>query len=214
MAGIIDLHIANTAANAAFQPAALASANAFSADVNVHQVNGATTVLQARLAGFAQGTAPYVSWLDSDDLVTNLDPVVAFLNAKQPDALFTNSNIVDVNGNVVEPWYPSTFKFDKDRLFQGGKPPHQLVVIKRSLINNAMLGVEQCATALGMTNVQSWPAEYALAFEIALVTNWIYFDQMCYQWRQHSSGQMHTTSTQHFGAILKYYQNKRKHTHV
>jgi glycosyltransferase involved in cell wall biosynthesis len=211
MAANIDMHMALTPHNVAYQAAALNSANIFASDVNLFQVTGATTILSARQQGYAMGTADYVTFMDDDDLVLNLDPLAAFVATNKPDAIFTNSNVMDSDGNILNQWCPPSFTFDKDLLFGGvGARPHQLLVMKRTLVTSAMKGVEECAKYLGVTDVVGWPCDYALILEIALISNWQYFNQVCYDWRMHSA-QSSTGVPQYFGAILKYYQNKRKH---
>jgi hypothetical protein len=207
MSALIDLHIAQTPANATFFAAALASAQAFPADVNIYSVTGQPTVLAARIAGYSQGTAPYVSLLDDDDLVENLPAVTAFLTAKSPDALYTNSNIIDSAGNITGRYFSPGHVARKSTLFNGGKSPHQLMVMKRSLVDSCLTGVIKCAEALGTTNDAAWPADYALKLEIALVTDWTYLNEVCYSYRVHTP-QTSTNSNRCYGAILKYYAAK------
>lgn len=210
MTALIDLHIAEYANNAAYLPAALSAANSFPADINVYTVTGATTLLQARIEGFAQGAAPYVSWCDDDDTVTNLSAVTAYLNAHSPNALFTNSNIVNSAGVVQGQLFAPGFVYSKKQHVLGLTRPHQLVVVKRLLAQQALKGVKECANALGTTNVAAWPAELAFGLEVALITNWNYLDAVCYNWRTHSNTQIHIPSVQYAGPILEYYKSKFK----
>jgi hypothetical protein len=208
MTALIDLHVAFSANNAAYQAACLTAANSFPADINVYTVTGATSLLHARQEGFAQGSAPYVSWCDDDDTVTNLSAVTAYLNAHHPAALFTNSNIINASGVVQNQLFVPGYVYSKKQHVLGLTRPHQLVVIRRQLAQAALKGVLECATELGTTAVAAWPAELALGLEIALVANWTYLDAVCYNWRVHSSAQIHIPSTQYAGPILSYYQKK------
>jgi len=207
MTALIDLSIINSVSNTQYQAAALASAQALGSAVNLFSVHNAPSILSARLQCLAQGTAPYVTWLDGDDTVMNIAPVTAAL-ASNPAALFTNCNVINAAGVVQHQFFAPTFNYDKQQFFAGRQAPHQLVVIKRAILPPVINGILQCAAALGHLNTKFWPVDTAIYFEIALAHNWIYLDDICYNWREYSNSQSHVPGAQYVNAITQYYQNK------
>jgi hypothetical protein len=147
--------------------------------INLHETPGVKGHIgKARANGFRQGTAPYVSCIDPDDLVIPgaFQACIDALEAR-PDACgaFTDELLVDINGRTIkpgiwsrEPWNPL--------LQLEPKYLHHIYVMRRSYVEPYLNELED-----------KWPslADFILKGLICKHGPWIHVDRFGYKWRIH-----------------------------
>jgi len=112
--------------------------------INIYQLDGIKdNVFEMRRKGFLMGTAPYVSFVDPDDIVMpnafkECLKVLAEDKEKKIVGAFTCSDTIDKNGNTLvknfippRPW-TRTVKLGKIIV-------HQIVVLRREIVEKCLL---------------------------------------------------------------------------
>ena len=200
---MIDVHMGYSPNNVQYRRLALESLN--HPGFNVIEVSDANSALELRTKGIQRSNAEYISYVDDDDLLVNPDIISKYIQYQKPNAVFTNSNIIDSTGKCLRNWLSSGFHFNQSELIKGNQRIHQLYVVKRELANRAIEQTNNVAKLLKVEHIKEWPCELSFVIEVAKLTQWKYLPEICYAWRQHSSIQMHGTSAKYIDQIIKYY---------
>jgi hypothetical protein len=152
--------------------------------VNIHVAEGVPGHIgKARYGGFSQGTSPYVSCVDPDDLVIP-GAFAACLETLEahPEAcgVYTDELIIDHDGKVVKPGIWSQAPWNP--LFQlEPKYLHHIYVMRRCFVEKYYL------------ELLRWPSmpEFILKGLITAHGPWIHVGRFGYKWRM-TKGSAHT----------------------
>lgn len=179
------------------------------AGIVVHEVIGnpppvgTTNLMANRLIGFAQGTAPYVSWADPDD--TLVDNIYTDLAA----VLDTNPNVAGVYSTwgLVQDGkqYPVPYmQWSKQQMKQVRSPLycgiHQVCVIRRSVLNAALTDVQSLMTEYPLI------AEAILFAKIANLGGFLAVNEIGYWWLNHGTNKCSVLQTQQWQKLTKQQQ--------
>lgn len=157
--------------------------------INIFHCNGILgDIVNSRYNGFMQGTAPYVSFVDPDDIVLP----GAFTKCLEvleeyPDVcgVYTLSQIIDIHGNpkkLIHPFREWSKELMKKNI---NTEIHQLMVMKR----------KDLIDAFNMILNSNPSGRYLLGFLIALMakqSSWKAIDFVGYQWRVHPDAYHYT----------------------
>lgn len=147
---------------------------------NVHVVDGVEGHIgQARLRGFQQGTAPYVSFADPDDYVLP-GAIKECVKVLQENinlcGVYTHEKVKRFGGpprrvKAISPW-------DAMEQYMKPKRMHHLLVMRRDFVERHY------------KNLAAWPhmPNYLLAAAIARYAPWRHVDIYGYIWRDHMAG--------------------------
>lgn len=193
---MIDFHVGITRPELARR----AIATVTSSSTCVYQVPGQDSVYAVRKIGYAQGTNPYVSFVDDDDEVTDLQCLVD--NAMKYDAFFTNSMCVEVDSTCLGPLFSSAFRWPS-MLVEGRAVAHQPYVLKRELaqkaLQNAYDRVLHLPEALGACDL-------AVMYEVHLLGGWTYVPEITYNWYRHDGNTCGKSAAAH-NYVSRFYKN-------
>ena len=144
--------------------------------VNIHIVEGVPGHIgKARYGGFSQGTSPYVSCVDPDDLVIP-GAFAACLEELEahPEAcgVYTDELIIDRSGNIIRPGIWSETPWNP--LFQlEPKYLHHIFVMRRCYVEKYYL------------EMLRWPSmpEFILKGLLTAHGPWVHVNRFGYKWR-------------------------------
>lgn len=168
---LLDIHVGVTR-DATFRAAIDSATTDWT---TVHQVRGKTSMWELRNYGYGLGTAEYVSFVDDDDLMLNLDLIKAELEKGTP-AFFTNSHVV--RGRSARPHYRSDFQWLGPETYLRACP-HNPIVVRRDV----MVAALEMASKSLMADPKYWKAaDLAIGCAIQTLVGWTYNPGTCYQW--------------------------------
>lgn len=156
--------------------------------INVHNLEGIVGDFRAaRRRGYEQGSAPYVTYVDPDDIVLPgaYQACISVLEADPSlGGAHTNSQKIDKDGNVIEEMIIPDRPWDIDKMIRCPMPVHQVAVVRRSVMEQAfeLVEVPQKNTCV----------DYILYASVAAIAPWYYIPIHGYQWRIHDDGYHHT----------------------
>jgi hypothetical protein len=154
-----------------------------------------SSLLEARTRGFNTGSNPYVSFVDSDDLVLG-DPWYPLLNGLTPErrAAYTNSIIWDEKYNTRQKMF-SHLQWS----WHLHTHPYVLPIIHQLILCDRIIMTE----ALSKVTVSTGRVEQYIYSEIAKVTNWNFLPEVIgYEWRRSFNGNHIMTSQANTDYIL------------
>lgn len=144
--------------------------------INIHIAEGIPGHIgKARYGGFTQGTSPYVSCVDPDDLVIP-GAFAACLEALEahPEAcgVYTDELIIDHAGKIIKPGIWSQIPWNP-LLQLEPKYLHHVYVMRRCFVEKYYL------------ELLRWPnmPEYILKCLITAHGPWVHVNRFCYKWR-------------------------------
>lgn len=147
--------------------------------VNVHTMVGVRGHIGCgRMAGFALGGAPYVSFVDDDDAVIP-GSFQACLTALESDpnaiGAFPDEIIIDEDGNTIGPGISTGSDWSINRQITLMPFVHHGVVMRRDAVTPLL------------PYLANWPTfpEQILFGLLAITGRWIHIPQPGYQWRVH-----------------------------
>ena len=157
--------------------------------INIHELSAIEgDQWTARLNGFRAGNAPYISFVDPDDVVKpDIFQKCLDILESNPNicGVYTNSEIVDEKGKVIGPRLMN----DKDqwtmeRHLRLPTPVHQIAVMRRDVFEQAIELIGEPLNTHGLV-------EFMIFSYIAVVAPWYFLDEIGYQWRRHNDGVHH-----------------------
>lgn len=181
---MLDIHIGVTRPELVKD--AIASLSPYSEWVNVHLVEGKTKLYDLRKEGYSLGTAEYVSFLDDDDIMMNMDIIKSEIEKGTP-AFFTNSTIYNKDTKNSKPYFSDDFVWGGIESYKNEIVPHNPFIVKRSLIQDAFSKIEANKTTLHTDLYLEW--------EIQKSTGWTYIKDCCYRYTINSENAMHNDPT-------------------
>jgi hypothetical protein len=144
----------------------------------------------ARMRAYTLGTGEYVSFCDDDDVVSNLPIVKDYLEKTKAPAIYTNSNVIDKDGNVIRLFNNENYKWNYTDMCNSKIQVHQLTVIRRDVVEEVIYKTHQKMIDLNAPNL----FDYSFFFEVAKVCGFTYLHEVCYNWRiWDSMQQLHST---------------------
>lgn len=154
--------------------------------INVHNCSGINgNVGESRRLGFSLGSAPYVSFVDPDDLVLpNSFQVCLDVLEQHPEVcgVYTLSKVMNATGsistNLLHPFRPWSFHNMKKCVVE----VHQLVVMRRECVDDYHT---LDYPTIEVTNMYS---NVIMFWYMAIKKPWIAVDHIGYTWRNHSKG--------------------------
>ena len=149
--------------------------------INVHNLDGEMgDMYGGRCRGYNTGSAPYVSFVDPDDLVMpgSFRACADVLESgPEVSAICTNSELINKHGEVRRKWIKQNHPWIPDRHYI-----HQLAVVRRSVINEAI------ELAGKLVEEHDAYADYIIFGYVGMITSWNYLPIIGYQWRIHGAG--------------------------
>jgi glycosyltransferase involved in cell wall biosynthesis len=198
---MIDFHVIHRSKKSPYFDEAISSLG----DNSVYLLEDTTDQGYTRMQAYSMGTNPYVSFCDDDDVIQNIEKVTDYLRQNDVNALYTNSDIVNAEGNLYNRFYKDDHCYSYEELIRGRMQIHQLVVIKREIAERAAIAAYQNMKDLGISKAY----DYAFFFEVARLTNWTYLPEVCYKWRKwNSTVQLHYRLNNDPTKIRKYYETR------
>lgn len=162
--------------------------------INIHNCDGIEgNVGEARRLGFNLGSAPYVSFVDPDDIVfPDSFQICLDVLEQHPEVcgVYTLSQAINSNGIIISrPWYPyRPWSLYNMRL--NVVEIHQIAVMRRECVDEYH---KLDYPTLPLTNMYSNTMMY---LHMALKKPWIAIDHIGYSWRTHKDG-VHQKYYQH-----------------
>lgn len=129
-----------------------------------------------RIKGYTSGNNEWVSFVDYDDTVVSgaFQKLYDFALAEKANATYGNSYIINADTDVIErPFYQK--HMPKISLFDGYTLVHQLSLVKRSV-------VEQALPFAALSTLHPSVFDFMLTVSIATFTDWKFLDCMTYMW--------------------------------
>ena len=152
----------------------------------------------ARLNGFRSGKAPYISFVDPDDIVmpdTFKQCLQVLKDNPNVGGVFTNSEIIDDNGEVVKPrLIDSEEQWTLEKHFQLPVPIHQIAVMRRDIFEQAVQSIGKPINIFGFV-------EYMIFSYVGAIAPWYFLDINGYQWRRHEDGTHHHLTSKERKAV-------------
>ena len=150
--------------------------------INIHNLDGVVNNMwEGRCRGYRLGTAPYVSFVDPDDIVMP-GAFQACLDALESEpevgGAHTNSAIIDEEGNITR----KRMIREDYRMTIARHRVHQIAVMRRPVLEKAMELIEVPDDTIVF-------ADYVIFAHAAMVAPWRFLHITGYQWRQHEGGQ-------------------------
>lgn len=149
--------------------------------ITLHVVDGVPGHLgEARVKGFQQGTSPYVSYIDPDDLVLSgafgacLD---ALKNNPEACGVYTDELLIDIHGKVLQPCLWNGMPWNP-LLQLEPKYLHHICVMHRKYVEKYYLEMFR------------WQSMSELVLKGLLVNHgpWVHVDEFGYKWRMMPQG--------------------------
>lgn len=150
---------------------------------NFHVVKNGSNIGLGRVVGFLTGKAPYVSYVDYDDLI---EPgIFTKINEVMSSGIpwcYTDEVLIDEDGNFIKPGWSSHPELYSENVLQyvrvkPGVHVHHILTFRRDLITPKMCFI--------MKQLGELPEEY-LRTELAAY-DFEYINEVGYYYRQHSN---------------------------
>lgn len=192
---MIDVHcLVHTASVSKFEEE-LVEQMRHESDAKFHVIKNGSNIGLGRVAGFLTGTAPYVSYVDYDDLI---EPgIFTEINEVMSSGVpwcYTDEMLIDVNGVHIKPgWSSNPELYSKDFLEYVKIRPvthaHHILTFRRDLITPKMCFIMKQLSELSEEYLRTELAQYH--FE--------HIKKVGYYWRQHCNGTMLKYESYKFG---------------
>lgn len=129
-----------------------------------------------RIKGYTSGSNEWVSFVDYDDMIVPgaFQKLYDFAMAEKADAVYGNSYIINADTNVIERTFYQKH-MPKISLFDGYTLVHQLSLVKRSV-------VEQALPFAVLSTFHPSVFDFMLTVSIATFTDWKFLDSITYKW--------------------------------
>ena len=163
--------------------------------INFHVLKNGRNIGLGRVCGFLAGDAPYVSYVDYDDLIEPgiFTKICEVMETGVPWC-FTDEVLVDEEGKYIKPgWssnpglYPQSL-LDYVRV-RPGVHVHHILTFRRELLTPKVCFI--------MKQLYELPEEY-LRTELAQY-DFVHIEEVGYYWRQHSDNTMPKYESYEFG---------------
>jgi hypothetical protein len=154
-------------------------------NVCFHIVQNGSNIGLGRAVGFLQGNAPYVSYVDYDDLIVPgiFSKINAVMESKIPWC-YTDEMLIDEQGKEIQLGWSSNPELYKHNLLQfvkvGNEYIHHILTFRRDLLSLRILYI--------MKQLIELPEEY-LRVELAQYEH-THIKEVGYYWRQHDDNSM------------------------
>lgn len=155
-------------------------------DITFHLIPNGINIGLGRMTGFMTGTAPYVSYVDYDDLiVTGIFSKINDVMNTGIDWCYTDEMLIDENGNNIQSGWSNHPELYKDNILNfvrlnRHEHVHHIVTFKRELITPKMYYI--------MSQLNELPEEY-LRTELSTRSH-KHINEVGYYWRQHPDNSM------------------------
>lgn len=155
-------------------------------DIKLHIIKNGSNIGLGRVTGFLSGTAPYVSYVDYDDMI---EPgIFTEINEVMSNGVpwcFTDEMLIDENGEFLKPGWSSSPELYNESILgyvriKPGVYAHHILTFRRDLITPKMCFIMKQLSELSEEYLRTELAQYH--FE--------HIKKVGYYWRQHKDSTM------------------------